>query len=127
LLKQSKESMDRNPEEMRRCAAEALELAASIQDLKGAAIAQQLLGIYYVRQEAYPEAIGYFFTALEGFEALGYDRGIRTSMHNLAGIYYATGQYEDALKQTRKAMELNRKLGLRTEVADGMVAEGMIY
>ncbi|MDX2285717.1 MAG: ATP-binding protein [Bacteroidia bacterium] len=127
MIKQSKESMERNPEEMRRCASEALELAAALEDRKGAAVAQQLLGIYYVRHEAYPEAIGYFFDALEGFEAVGYERGIRTSMHNLAGIYYATGQYEEALEQTRLAMALNRKLGLRAEVADGMVAEGMIY
>ncbi len=64
------------------------------------------LGMYYLQQKNYDEALNYFKRSLEMSERLMYTIGIANSLYNIGVIYKNTQRHDDAVRFLIKAYKL---------------------
>ncbi len=96
-----------DPDKIYDYANEALDLAESIDYIKGIAEAYNNLGKYYKGNGLYAEASEYHFKSLELMEEINNKNGIARCYNLIGIIYYYIGDYDLSLKYYFKALDIN--------------------
>ncbi len=100
----------------------ALEIAEESDNLEFKVYALNMLSVVYRRSDAIKSALDYNQEALELAETVenpsdGIKRSINVSLNGIGNIYQALEQYDFAIEQFKKSMELERQLGNKLGLA----------
>ncbi len=100
----------------------ALEIAEEADNLEFRVYALNMLSVVYRRTDAIKSALDYNQEALELAETVdnpsdGIKRGINVSLNGIGNIYQILEQYDVAIAQFKRSMELERQLGNKLGLA----------
>ncbi|MEM7655829.1 MAG: tetratricopeptide repeat protein [Bacteroidota bacterium] len=119
--------LDVSPTTARETAEEALALALELGFQKGEIPAYQVMGIAYVHQENFNEAIQFFRKALEVQQKLGRELEEAENLANISGVYMKMGEYDKALSFALRALEIHKKSKKQNRISDMHQILALIY
>ncbi|GAB5466682.1 MAG: hypothetical protein Kapaf2KO_21180 [Candidatus Kapaibacteriales bacterium] len=116
-----------NPEKGIEFGEKGLALAKEIDWKKGEATSYNNLGVNYMNQSDYPQALEYYGRALKINEYLGDKKEIATNLGNMGIVYQNQSDYPKALEYYHRALDLHEKLGGKSKIAIGLGNIGIVY
>jgi tetratricopeptide (TPR) repeat protein len=122
LLQESKEQLNEDPEAGRNKAVQAKEVAERIDFPIGQAYALKNIGLAYVIQGKYVEALDYYEQSLRIFREQGDKIGIANLLNNIGSIYADKGDDAKALEYCLQSLKIAEPQSDRLPVA-GPAAE----
>jgi class 3 adenylate cyclase/Tfp pilus assembly protein PilF len=127
LLQQSKESLNESPDKAIALATQARELAKKIDFQKGVAYAFKNIGIAYLNQGKYIEALQSYEHSLKIFEKIKFDEGIANLLGNIGVIYYNQGDMVKAMDYYLRALKIAEQTGNKLRIVTILNNVGAIY
>ena len=127
LLQQSKESLSESPDKAIALATQAKELAKKIDFQKGVAYAFKNIGLAYLNQANYIEALQNYDHSLKIFTKIKFDEGIANLLGNIGVIYYYQGDMVKALDYYLKALKIAEQTGNKLRIVTMLNNVGAIY
>ncbi len=85
------------------------------------------LGAFNYLKGNYPQALQYYFKALEINERLKDKNGIAKTLGNIGLVYYNQGDYPKALDYYFKALKMDEELGNKNGIAKHLGNIGIVY
>ena len=127
LLQQSTEQRNDDPDKSLTLALQAKELAEKIGFQKGAAYAYKNIGLSYLIQAKYIEALQNYEQSLKIFEDIKYDEGIANLLGNIGVIYYYQGDMVKSLDYYLKSLKIAEQTGNKLRIMTMLNNVGAIY
>ena len=127
LLQQSTDQRNNDPDKSLELALQAKELAEKIDFKKGAAYASKNIGLVYLVQAKYIEALQNYEQSLKIFEEIKYDEGIANLLGNIGVIYYYQGDMVKALDYYLKSLKIAEQTGNKLRIMPMLNNVGAIY
>ena len=127
LLQQSTEQRNNDSYKSLGLALQAKELAEKIDFKKGAAYASKNIGLAYLVQAKYIEALQNYDQSLKIFEEIKFDEGIANLLGNIGVIYYYQGDMVKALDYYLKSLKIAEKTGNKLRIMPMLNNVGNIY
>ncbi|HKZ65862.1 MAG TPA: adenylate/guanylate cyclase domain-containing protein [Chitinophagaceae bacterium] len=127
LLQQSTDQRNNDPFKSLGLAIQAKELAEKIDFKKGAAYASKNIGLVYLVQAKYIEALQNYEQSLKIFEEIKYDEGIANLLGNIGVIYYYQGDMVKALDYYLKSLKIAEQTGNKLRIMPMLNNVGAIY
>ena len=100
-----------HPAEAIKLSREALELAESVDYLKGMSTSSNYLGIFHTDLNQFEAAETYFLKAVEVRKEMGYEEGVAYVYDNMCRLKKEQGDYLEAIRYGFEAVEILRALG----------------
>ena len=127
LLQQSTEQRNNDPAKSLTLALQAKELAEKIDFQKGAAYAYKNIGLAYLIQAKYIEALQNYEQSLKIFEEIKFDEGIANLLGNIGVIYYYQSDMVKALDYYLRSLKIAEKTGNKLRIMTMLNNVGAIY
>lgn len=127
LLQKSKENLSESSDKAIALAIEARTLAEKIDFKKGQAYAYKNIGLGYLSQGKYIEALQNYQLSLTIFEAIKFDEGIANLLGNMGVIYYYQGDNIKALDYYLKSLKIAERTGNKLRIMSMLNNVGAIY
>ena len=127
LLQQSTEQRNNDPDKSLELALQAKELAEKTGFQKGAAYAYKNIGLAYLIQAKYIEALQNYEQSLKIFEDIKFDEGIANLLGNIGVIYYYQGDMVKALDYYLKSLKIAEQTGNKLRIMPMLNNVGAIY
>lgn len=105
------------------CARQALDIYMSVSDLPAAAHTLLYLGEVFSLQSDYLSAMNNVYSALDIYESREDDRGIARCYTQISDLLYYSNEYDEGLEYGRKAIAIQRRLGLNRDLAASYYAK----
>ena len=116
-----------NPDEGIKYGQQELALATKLDWKKGIASANNALGTNYDTKSDFPKALGYFFTSLKMYEAIGDKRSVATVNGNIGITYAHQGDYPKVLEYFSKQLKADQEIGFNEGIAQVTCNIGNVY
>ena len=94
---------------------------------KGMAASYNNIGLIYMNQSSYPQALEYYFKSLKIYEQPGDKKGMAISYNNIGIIYYNQSSYPQALEYYFKSLKIEEQLSNKRGMAYSYENIGIIY
>ena len=127
LIQQSTEQRNTDPGSSLLLAEEAKELAQKIEFKKGEAYAYKNIGLAYLVQAKYIEALQNYEHSLKIFEEIKFDEGVANLLGNIGVIYYYQGDNLKALDYYLKSLKIAERTGNKVRIMMMLNNVGAIY
>jgi class 3 adenylate cyclase len=127
LLQESKEQLNEDPEAGRNKAVQAKEVAERIDFPIGQAYALKNIGLAYVIQGKYVEALDYYEQSLRIFREQGDKIGIANLLNNIGSIYADKGDDAKALEYCLQSLKIAEQTGDKLRIMSALINVGSIY
>jgi len=127
LLQQSKENLNESPDKAIALATQAKDLADKIHFKKGVAYGYKNIGLAYLNQAKYIEALQNYEQSLKIFKKIKYDEGIANLLGNIGVIYYYQGDMVKALDYYLKSLKIAEQTGNKLRIVTMLNNVGAIY
>jgi adenylate cyclase len=127
LLDLSKALYGTQPEEARKYATQAKEIATEANYGYGVGYALKNIGLAYYVQGNYPEVLVNWNESLKVFTEIGDKLGEANILNNIGAVYYDRGDYVKALDNYLKSLELSENLGDTVRIATALMNIGAVY
>jgi len=127
LLQQSTDQRNNDPDRALALAIQAKELAEKIEFQKGTAYAYKNIGLAYLIQAKYIEALQNYDQSLKIFEEIKFDEGIANLLGNIGVIYYYQGDMVKALDYYLKSLKIAEQTGNKLRIMPMLNNVGNIY
>ena len=105
----------------------ALDLATSLQDQYGQAVAHTNLTIYYIQAQNYREALDHATLALNKFEYLSDDFQIARTLRTIGTTYSLLNQSDQSLDYFLRSLMIFEDIDKKTEVAATVMVIGNVF
>lgn len=109
------------------CAIQASILSDKIDYKKGKAKSLTIIGVVYMNQGNYPEALKNYFASLKISEEIGNKKEIASSYNSIGNVFYFQGNYSEALKNYFSSLKIREAAGDKKGVAASYNNIGNIY
>lgn len=127
LLSLSSHYLNFDPEDGKRYATEALDLANSLRYKSGVALALKNIGAAYYFLGNVPETLDYYGRALQVYDSIGDQEGKAMILNNFGTVYYMKGTDDRALEYYFKSLEVAEKIGNKARMATAYSNIGNVY
>ena len=105
----------------------ALDLAISLQDQYGQAVAHTNLTLYYIEQANYRDALDHAMLALNIFESLSDDYQLAITLRTIGRTYSLLNQSDQSLDYFLRALMIFEDIGKEVEVAATVMMIGDVF
>ncbi|MCF7921829.1 MAG: tetratricopeptide repeat-containing sensor histidine kinase [Candidatus Marinimicrobia bacterium] len=105
----------------------ALDLATSLQDQYGQAVAHTNLALYYIQQANYREALDHATLALNTFESLSDDYQIAVTLRTIGRTYSLLNQSDQSLDYFLRSLMIFEDIEKEEEVAETVLMIGDVF
>ena len=127
LLTLSSYYLNSAPEEGKRYAIQALDLANNLRFKSGVALALKNIGAAYYFLGNVPETLDYYGRALQVYDSIGDQEGKAMILNNFGTVYYMKGTDDRALEYYFKSLEVAEKIGNKARMATAYSNIGNVY
>ncbi|MFC0775972.1 adenylate/guanylate cyclase domain-containing protein [Terrimonas alba] len=127
LIQQSTDQRSTDPDKSLELALQAKELAEKVDFKKGEAYAYKNIGLAYLVQSKYIEALQNYEQSLKIFEDIKYDEGIANLLGNIGVIYYYQGDMVKALDYYLRSLKIAERTGNKLRIMPMLNNVGAIY
>ena len=127
LIQQSTDQRNTDPDKSLQLALQAKELAEKIDFKKGEAYAFKNVGLAYLVQAKYIEALQNYEQSLKIFEEIKFDEGIANLLGNIGVIYYYQGDNVKALDYYLRSLKIAEQTGNKLRIMPMLNNVGAIY
>jgi adenylate cyclase len=127
LIELAKKLRGAEPDKALEYSKQALALAEKIEYVKGRALGNKWIGLYYFDKAQFVNASDYWKKSLEYYQQLKDDDGISNMLNNLGSIYYNNGNNAKALEYYLPALEAGQRTGNKLRIATTTQNIGLIY
>ena len=127
LIQQSADQRNTDPEKSLALAEEAKELSQKMEFKKGEAYAYKNIGLAYLVQAKYIEALQNYEHSLQIFEEIKYDEGVANLLGNIGVIYYYQGDNLKALDYYLRSLKIAERTGNKLRIMPMLNNVGAIY
>jgi sensor histidine kinase YesM len=108
-------------------ATEALALSKKANFLKGVATASDVLGVVYMNQADYQNALYYFLTAIKLNESRGDVKALAASCNNIGSVFFHYKRYDQALSFYKRSLAMKLEQGSKKEASSTYANIGNVY
>jgi adenylate cyclase len=127
LIQQSTDQRNNDPQKSLSLATEAKDLAEKIDFQKGAAYAYKNIGLAYLVQGNYVEALQNYQLSLKIFEDIKFDEGIANLLGNIGVVYYYQSDNVKALDYYLQSLKIAERTGNKLRIMSMLNNVGAIY
>ena len=127
LVQQSTDQRNNDPQKSLALALQAKDLAEKIGFQKGAAYAYKNIGLAYLVQGNYVEALQNYQLSLKIFEAIKFDEGIANLLGNIGVVYYYQSDNVKALDYYLRSLKIAERTGNKLRIMSMLNNVGAIY
>jgi adenylate cyclase len=127
IIQQSTDVRNNDPVRSLTLAAQAKDLAEKIGFQKGAAYAYKNIGLAYLVQGNYVEALQNYQLSLKLFEEIKFDEGIANLLGNIGVIYYYQSDNVKALDYYLRSLKIAERTGNKLRIMSMLNNIGAIY
>ena len=127
LITLSKSTVNTIPEDGFIYGAKALQLADSLNFIKGKALAYKWMGVYYFNISNNIETLNNWLKSLELFRSLNDKNGISNISNNIGSIYYQQADDAKALEYFLQALSLAEEINDKNRIATALLNIGNTY
>ncbi len=116
-----------NPAKAEQYGQEALQLATTLEYVRGIAYANDVIGVAHWTQGNYTTALDYLIEALTSYQKIDRPLGAANTMLNIGLIHYEQQDYELALQFYQEALATYRLFNQRNSTAGALSNIGSVY
>jgi class 3 adenylate cyclase len=127
LIAISKSTVNTVPEQAYIYASQALQLADSLQYIKGKAFAYKWIGVYYFNISNYLETLHNWLKSLELFKSLNDKNGVANISNNIGSLYYQQADDVKALEYYLQSLRLSEEINDKNRIATALGNIGNTY
>lgn len=127
LIQQSTEQRNTDPGGSLLLAEQAKDLAQKIEFKNGEAYAYKNIGLAYLVQSKYIEALQNYQQSLKIFEEINFDEGVANLLGNIGVIYYYQGDNLKALDYYLRSLKIAERTGNKLRIMTMLNNVGAIY
>ncbi|MEI7627093.1 MAG: adenylate/guanylate cyclase domain-containing protein [Bacteroidota bacterium] len=123
----SKGTVNKVPEQAIIYATQALQLADSLQYIKGKAFAYKWIGVYYFNTSKNLETLHNWLKSLELFKLLNDKNGVANISNNIGSLYYQQADDVKALEYFLQSLKLSEEINDKNRIATALGNIGNTY